>query len=123
MTFFPSAFPPTRQPERMNSAPRYSTLSTRNLKVTREPSLTSSANRKCSGRKPTMTSWFSIRFMGGDARKGGTKEVYDDPAATFVATFLCSPPMNLISNQDVIVGFRPEHLRLAGEVQDGHPRT
>jgi multiple sugar transport system ATP-binding protein len=38
------------------------------------------------------------------------KEVYDDPADTFVATFLGSPPMNLIENGDVIVGFRPEHF-------------
>jgi len=39
------------------------------------------------------------------------KEVYDDPADTFVATFLGSPPMNLVENGDVIVGFRPEHFR------------
>jgi multiple sugar transport system ATP-binding protein len=46
------------------------------------------------------------------------KEVYDDPADTFVATFLGSPPMNLIENGDVIVGFRPEHFRLAEEIKD-----
>jgi multiple sugar transport system ATP-binding protein len=44
---------------------------------------------------------------------GTPKEVYDEPADTFVATFLGSPPMNLIENGDVIVGFRPEHFRLA----------
>ncbi len=56
----------------------------------------------------------------GVVRQIGTpKEVYDDPADTFVATFLGSPPMNLIENQDVIVGFRPEHFRLAEEVKDG----
>ncbi|HEY6177543.1 MAG TPA: hypothetical protein VIX73_23965, partial [Kofleriaceae bacterium] len=41
---------------------------------------------------------------------GTPKQVYDDPADTFVATFLGSPPMNLLENGDVIVGFRPEHL-------------
>jgi multiple sugar transport system ATP-binding protein len=47
----------------------------------------------------------------GVVRQLGTPmEVYDDPADTFVATFLGSPPMNLIENGDVIVGFRPEHL-------------
>src|SRR5262249_37681687 len=47
----------------------------------------------------------------GVVRQIGTpKQVYDDPADTFVATFLGSPPMNLIENGDVIVGFRPEHL-------------
>jgi multiple sugar transport system ATP-binding protein len=55
----------------------------------------------------------------GVVRQIGTpKEVYDDPADTFVATFLGSPPMNLIENNDVIVGFRPEHFRLAEEVKD-----
>src|SRR5512142_2093598 len=41
---------------------------------------------------------------------GSAAEVYDDPADTFVATFLGSPPMNLIESGDVIVGFRPEHF-------------
>jgi multiple sugar transport system ATP-binding protein len=55
----------------------------------------------------------------GLVRQIGTpKEVYDDPADTFVATFLGSPPMNLIENNDVIIGFRPEHFRLAAEVND-----
>src|SRR6202140_2380937 len=47
----------------------------------------------------------------GLVRQLGTpKEVYDDPADTFVATFLGSPPMNLVDHGDVLVGFRPEHL-------------
>ena len=46
------------------------------------------------------------------------KEVYDDPADTFVATFLGSPPMNLVENGDVIVGFRPEHFRLSETVHE-----
>jgi multiple sugar transport system ATP-binding protein len=41
---------------------------------------------------------------------GSPKEVYDQPEDTFVATFLGSPPMNLLENGDVIVGIRPEHL-------------
>jgi multiple sugar transport system ATP-binding protein len=41
---------------------------------------------------------------------GSAAEVYDDPADTFVATFLGSPPMNLVEQGDVIVGFRPEHF-------------
>ncbi len=55
----------------------------------------------------------------GVVRQFGTpKEVYDDPADTFVATFLGSPPMNLLENQDLIIGFRPEHFRLAETVTD-----
>src|SRR5512141_2854460 len=47
----------------------------------------------------------------GFVRQLGTpREVYDTPADTFVATFLGSPPMNLLENGDFIVGFRPEHL-------------
>ena len=55
----------------------------------------------------------------GVVRQIGTpKEVYDDPADTFVATFLGSPPMNLMENGDLIVGFRPEHFRLAEDVRE-----
>ncbi|MGE5413972.1 MAG: ABC transporter ATP-binding protein [Syntrophomonadaceae bacterium] len=47
----------------------------------------------------------------GEVRQIGTPaDVYDDPADTFVATFLGSPPMNLVEKDDVIVGFRPEHF-------------
>jgi multiple sugar transport system ATP-binding protein len=55
----------------------------------------------------------------GVVRQIGTpKEVYDDPADTFVATFLGSPPMNLLENDGMIVGFRPEHFRLAEDTRD-----
>ena len=55
----------------------------------------------------------------GVVRQIGTpKEVYDDPADTFVATFLGSPPMNLIEISGVIAGFRPEHFRLSDEIKE-----
>ncbi|MPZ62640.1 MAG: ATP-binding cassette domain-containing protein [Propionibacteriales bacterium] len=41
---------------------------------------------------------------------GHPVEVYDDPADTFVATFIGSPPMNLVPHDGTLVGFRPEHL-------------
>ena len=41
---------------------------------------------------------------------GTPTEVYDNPADSFVATFLGSPPMNLVEVGEAIVGFRPEHL-------------
>ncbi len=54
----------------------------------------------------------------GYVRQIGTpREVYDDPADTFVATFLGSPPMNLLEADDVIVGFRPEHFLPAALVR------
>jgi multiple sugar transport system ATP-binding protein len=50
---------------------------------------------------------------------GPPVEVYDDPADTFVATFIGSPPMNLIPRDEVLVGFRPEHLLPAGVAGGG----
>ena len=47
---------------------------------------------------------------------GTPAEVYDNPADTFVAAFLGSPPMNLVELAEHIVGFRPEHLRPASSV-------
>jgi multiple sugar transport system ATP-binding protein len=41
---------------------------------------------------------------------GRPQEVYEHPVDTFVATFLGSPPMNLVHRRDVIVGFRPEKM-------------
>jgi multiple sugar transport system ATP-binding protein len=53
----------------------------------------------------------------GIVRQIGTpREVYDEPADTFVATFLGSPPMNLLDDGSVIVGFRPEALLPAAMV-------
>jgi multiple sugar transport system ATP-binding protein len=50
-------------------------------------------------------------MSAGRIRQLGTPtEVYSDPADTFVATFLGSPPMNVIEREDVLVGFRPESL-------------
>src|SRR6059058_540589 len=47
----------------------------------------------------------------GVVRQIGTPaDVYDEPADTFVATFLGSPPMNILPAKDVLVGFRPEHF-------------
>jgi len=47
----------------------------------------------------------------GVVRQIGTPaDVYDEPADTFVATFLGSPPMNILPAGDVLVGFRPEHF-------------
>ena len=45
---------------------------------------------------------------------GPPQAIYDDPANTFVATFLGSPGMNLLPvTEDELLGFRPEHLQPA----------
>jgi multiple sugar transport system ATP-binding protein len=54
----------------------------------------------------------------GIVRQIGTpREVYDDPADTFVATFLGSPPMNLLEDGGFVAGFRPESLLPASMIQ------
>ena len=57
-----------------------------------------------------------IVMNGGVMEQFGTpEEVYTRPASTFVASFIGSPPMNLLKNAPdakpgVITGIRPEHL-------------
>ena len=57
-----------------------------------------------------------IVMNGGVMEQFGTpEEVYTRPATTFVASFIGSPPMNLLKNAPdaqpgVITGIRPEHL-------------
>ncbi len=51
---------------------------------------------------------------------GTPEEVYHRPASTFVASFIGSPPMNLIRNapgidKGRILGIRPEHLDIGDE--------
>ena len=51
---------------------------------------------------------------------GTPEEVYARPATTFVATFIGSPPMNLLKNAPEakdgnIVGIRPEHLDITAD--------
>src|ERR671937_419015 len=50
----------------------------------------------------------AVMFAGRIRQIGAPGEVYEDPEDTFVATFLGSPPMNLVSRGDHLVGFRPE---------------
>jgi multiple sugar transport system ATP-binding protein len=39
-------------------------------------------------------------------------EIYHHPANTFVATFVGSPPMNLVERDGKLIGFRPENIEL-----------
>lgn len=60
----------------------------------------------------------AVMDAGKVSQLGSPREIYHEPADTFVAGFLGSPPMNLVEHGDVIVGFRPEHLR-PREVYEG----
>ncbi len=56
-----------------------------------------------------------VVMKAGTVRQIGTpEEIYDEPADTFVAGFVGSPPMNLVHHRDYILGFRPE---------DFHPKA
>jgi len=48
---------------------------------------------------------------GGLVRQVGTPtEIYDDPADRFVATFVGTPPMNIVAKNGGYFGFRPENF-------------
>ena len=52
-----------------------------------------------------------VIMNGGVIRQIGTPEqIYHEPADSFVATFIGSPPMNLVPQGDRQVGFRPENF-------------
>ncbi|HSK96057.1 MAG TPA: ATP-binding cassette domain-containing protein, partial [Euzebyales bacterium] len=65
----------------------------------------------------------AVMYAGRLRQVGRPRDVYSDPADTFVATFLGSPPMNLIERDDVIVGFRPESALPAASVGVGGDRV
>src|SRR5687767_3675595 len=60
----------------------------------------------------------AVRYDGRIRQIGPPREVYEDPADTFVATFLGSPPMNLIPRHVHPVCIRPENL-LPAEIVSG----
>ena len=61
----------------------------------------------------------AVLSAGKVRQLGKPVEVYDDPADTFVATFIGSPPMNLVLRDGQLVGFRPEHLLPVENVPGG----
>ena len=65
----------------------------------------------------------AVLYEGRLRQLGQPQEVYLDPADTFVATFLGSPPMNLMVRDDSVLGFRPEHFLPAAAVPDDGNRV
>ena len=56
----------------------------------------------------------------GTVRQVGTPpEIYDDPADRFVATFVATPPMNLITWNSGHLGFRPEQFLPKQMIEEG----
>jgi sn-glycerol 3-phosphate transport system ATP-binding protein len=65
----------------------------------------------------TLAQRMLVMNAGAMEQFGTPEEVYHRPASTFVASFIGSPPMNLLRNAPgsrpgAIMGVRPEHLDL-----------
>ncbi len=57
----------------------------------------------------------------GRVRQVGTPAaIYDDPADRFVATFVGTPPMNLVARNGGYLGFRPENFLPSEMIDDGN---
>jgi sn-glycerol 3-phosphate transport system ATP-binding protein len=67
----------------------------------------------------TLAQRMIVMNAGRAEQIGAPLEVYEKPATTFVASFIGSPPMNLIpqerAGKPVIFGIRPEHLEPCGD--------
>jgi len=64
----------------------------------------------------------AVMQSGKIRQLGPPVEVYLDPADTFVATFLGSPPMNMIPRNAHLLGFRPEQFLPSDLVAGGDSR-
>jgi len=66
----------------------------------------------------TLAQRMIVMNAGRAEQIGAPLEIYARPASTFVASFIGSPPMNLIpakrDGRDVLLGVRPEHLEPCG---------
>ena len=51
----------------------------------------------------------AVMQAGALRQLGSPQELYNEPANSFVASFIGTPPMNLLEHRGTIVGFRPEH--------------
>src|SRR3954468_8483950 len=67
----------------------------------------------------TLAQRMIVMNAGRAEQVGAPLDIYKRPASTFVASFIGSPPMNLIpqrrQGRDVLFGIRPEHLEPCAE--------
>ncbi|MDB5946935.1 MAG: sn-glycerol-3-phosphate import ATP-binding protein UgpC, partial [Ramlibacter sp.] len=68
----------------------------------------------------TLAQRMIVMNAGAMEQFGTPEEVYHRPASTFVASFIGSPPMNLLrkpqgSRPGMVLGIRPEHLDIAAD--------
>jgi sn-glycerol 3-phosphate transport system ATP-binding protein len=54
-----------------------------------------------------------VLMRDGRVEQNGTpEELYNRPATEFTARFIGTPPMNIVKQRGVLLGIRPEHMRL-----------
>jgi sn-glycerol 3-phosphate transport system ATP-binding protein len=76
----------------------------------------------------TLAQRMLVMNAGAMEQFGTPEEVYHRPASTFVASFIGSPPMNLLKNAPggragTVLGIRPEHLHVGNEGWDVRVET
>ncbi len=63
-----------------------------------------------------------VLMRDGRVEQNGTpEELYNRPATEFTARFIGTPPMNIMKQSNMLLGVRPEHMRLVS--QGGRPAT
>jgi sn-glycerol 3-phosphate transport system ATP-binding protein len=57
-----------------------------------------------------------VLLRGGRIEQVGTPEdLYARPATAFTASFIGAPPMNLVKREGLMLGVRPEDMRLSAD--------
>jgi sn-glycerol 3-phosphate transport system ATP-binding protein len=60
----------------------------------------------------TMADRVVLMRDGRIEQNGAPEELYNRPATAFTARFIGTPPMNLVRQEDRLIGIRPEHIRI-----------
>lgn len=55
----------------------------------------------------------AVMSEGAVEQVGSAREIWEEPASAFVARFVGGRAMNLVPEENQLLGFRPEHARLA----------
>jgi sn-glycerol 3-phosphate transport system ATP-binding protein len=66
----------------------------------------------------TMADIVVLMRNGRIEQAGPPAELYMRPATSFVASFIGAPAMNLVRDNDILLGIRPEHVSLGDGPQD-----
>jgi sn-glycerol 3-phosphate transport system ATP-binding protein len=67
----------------------------------------------------TMADRVILMRDGRIEQNGPPEALYNRPETAFTARFIGTPPMNLIAQEGMLVGIRPEHIHIVS--QDGRP--